>query len=352
MGMMRILLLADTHLGFDYAFHPRIVRRRRGPDFFRNFRKALEPAFRNEVDLIVHAGDILYRSRVPARLVDMAFEPLRAVADKGVRVCIVPGNHERSNIPFRILAAHQNIHIFDEPITFYLEKQNFRLALAGFPFVRKGIRKKFRHMVKSTAYQNIHADCHVLCMHQSVDGCTMGPYDFMMRGGDDVVDIHDIPSTFCCVLSGHMHRSQVLEAGPGGSALRVPILYPGSVERTSFAEKDEKKGYIILEIHRDGTQKAKLQTWTFHELPTRPMVSLEYDCARESPFPSWLQQQLNSLPKDSIVKIRIHGVLDRHVQKAIGAASLRTMTPETMNVHVALSDLQRFRISTMRDPVL
>ena len=143
MGVIRILLLADTHLGFDHAFRPRIVRRRRGPDFFRNFSKALEPALRKEVDIVVHGGDILYRSRVPARLVDMAFEPLRRVADRGVPVYIIPGNHERSVIPFRILAAHPNIHVFDEPKTYVLE-HGFRLALAGFPFIRHGIRKKFR----------------------------------------------------------------------------------------------------------------------------------------------------------------------------------------------------------------
>jgi hypothetical protein len=36
MGLIRTLLIADTHLGFDLPFRPRIKRRRRGPDFFAN----------------------------------------------------------------------------------------------------------------------------------------------------------------------------------------------------------------------------------------------------------------------------------------------------------------------------
>ena len=36
MGLIRILLIADTHLGFDLPFRPRIKRRRRGLDFFAN----------------------------------------------------------------------------------------------------------------------------------------------------------------------------------------------------------------------------------------------------------------------------------------------------------------------------
>ncbi len=68
----RVLLLADTHLGFDLPFRPRINRRRRGHDFFANFERALQPALRGEVDVVVHAGDLLYRSKVPPVLVDMA----------------------------------------------------------------------------------------------------------------------------------------------------------------------------------------------------------------------------------------------------------------------------------------
>ena len=113
MGLIRILLIADTHLGFDLPFRPRIRRRRRGPDFFANFERALMPALRGEVDAVVHSGDVLYRSKVPARLVEMAFEPLKQVADSGVPVYLVPGNHERSTVPHGHLAAHPYIHLFD-----------------------------------------------------------------------------------------------------------------------------------------------------------------------------------------------------------------------------------------------
>jgi DNA repair exonuclease SbcCD nuclease subunit len=94
MGVMRILFLADTHLGVDLAFRPRIERRRRGPEFFANFKRALQPALDGQVDCVVHGGDLLFRSKVPARLVQMAFEPLRQVADREIPVYLVPGNHE------------------------------------------------------------------------------------------------------------------------------------------------------------------------------------------------------------------------------------------------------------------
>ncbi len=139
--MIRILLLADTHLGFDLPVRPRVERRRRGPDFFANFATALEPALRGEVDLVVHGGDLLYRSRVPSSLVQMALAPLMRVADSGVPVLLVPGNHERSRIPYPIFAAHRHLHIFDVPRTVRLEVGGVEVAAAGFPFVRDAGRR-------------------------------------------------------------------------------------------------------------------------------------------------------------------------------------------------------------------
>ena len=135
MDLIRILFLADTHLGFDLPARPRVERRRRGPDFFANTERALAPALRGEVDFVVHGGDLLYRSRVPPQLVDAAFAPLKRVADAGVPVLLVPGNHERSHIPHALLSLHPRIHIFDRPRTFVLQARGRgrvrRLSLRG-----------------------------------------------------------------------------------------------------------------------------------------------------------------------------------------------------------------------------
>ena len=58
MDLTRILFVSDTHLGFDLPRKPRIARRHRGPDFFENFARALEPARRGEVDLVIHGGHL------------------------------------------------------------------------------------------------------------------------------------------------------------------------------------------------------------------------------------------------------------------------------------------------------
>ena len=336
MDMIKILALADTHLGFDLPFKPRVKRRRRGPDFFDNLERALEPAKKGLVDLIVHGGDIFFRSRIPGKLLEMVFSRLHRVADTGVPIYLVPGNHERSAIPYRLLAEHPNIHIFDEPTCFLFRKGSFALGLAGFPSVRHNIRNNFPGLLEKTEWQNSDADSYFLCFHQSVDGATTGPHNYTFRYSDDVIDVHDIPADFSGVITGHMHRQQVIQEDLKKRLLSFPIFYPGSIERTSFAEKDEKKGYLIIDVCTKGNRRGKIDSWNFHELPARPMVSLTLDpeFSELEEIMTRIKRSIASIPQDAIVRIDLFGLPGPDLAGKITASALRSLVPETMNIDV------------------
>ena len=173
---LRVLFLADTHLGFDEPRRPRIVRRRRGPDFFANYERALAPAVRGEVDVVVHGGDLLFRSKVPLSLVDRALAPLKRVADAGVPVVLALGNHERSHLPFPILGIHPGLYLLDHPRTVELDVRGSRVAIAGFPSVRGGISRRFRDLVAETGAARVDAQVRLLVIHQTVEGVPgLGP---------------------------------------------------------------------------------------------------------------------------------------------------------------------------------
>jgi len=330
---VRILFLADTHLGYDLPFRPRIKRRRRGPDFFANFERSLNFAFRRRVDAIVHGGDLLYRSKVPPRLVEMAFAPLKRAADAGIPVFLVLGNHERSVIPHRQLAVHPLIYIFDQPRTYAVRLGGVRFAVAGFPFIRNHIRRNFPKILVQTGWQRSRADQYLLCMHQCVDGATVGPGNYTFRHAADVIKLSDIPPEFEAVLSGHIHRRQVLTANMQGAPLRTPVFYSGSIERTSFAEKDERKGFFVLDF-RSEHRRAALKHWIFHELPTRPMIQLDVAATQMSPVAmcDWIKATLAELPTDSVVKIKVYGKIRKDISRVLTARSLRALAPETQNV--------------------
>ncbi len=336
---MRILFISDTHLGFDYPFRPRIKRRRRGVDFFANFDTALQKAFNKEVDCVIHGGDILYRSKVPAKLVQMALEPLIKVADNGVPVIIVPGNHERSAIPYRIFAANNNIHIFDKPDTFVIENDGLKLAFAGFPYENR-IRTNFNTILNETKWQDIEADGYFLCIHHCVEGAVVGPGNYTFKYAEDVIKASDLPRDFSAVLSGHIHRHQVLENDLTGQELPVEVFYPGSIERTSFAEAGEEKGFIIFDIHGSGGQKGRIKSWQFNKLPARQMVKIEVDLNNMdlNSTDKLFQSIIPTLPDGGIIKFVIQGELDKTVTGFFNADNMRKLLPENLNYSVVIKD--------------
>lgn len=336
MGVIRILFLADTHLGFDFPFNPRIRRRRRGDDFFANFNRALQPAREGNYHAVIHGGDLLFRSKVPARLVDMAMQPLKDLADRGIKIFIVPGNHERSRIPFGLLSLHPNINIFDHPRTFKLLGDGIKLSVSGFPYWRDNVRRNFPDLIKQSGWEQGHRSCDasLLCMHHCVEGATVGPGNFTFRYQKDVILTADIPPALTAVLSGHIHRFQVLTLDLQGLPLSVPVLYPGSIERTSFAERNEKKGYIILEIITGKRSEKPKFAWSFRELPARPMENVQISAAGRSAqqLGSLIKKTLAALDPNSIVKLHIEGSVSASARSVLSAESLRSLAPPEMNI--------------------
>ncbi|MGB6866588.1 MAG: metallophosphoesterase [Candidatus Aminicenantaceae bacterium] len=349
MGVIRLLFLADTHLGFDYPFRPRIDRRRRGEDFFANYTRALEPAFKGKVDAIIHGGDLLFRSKVPARLVDMALSPLKEAADKGVDVFVVPGNHERSRIPFWILSMHPFIHIFDVPRTFILERRGIKLGIAGFPYWRDNVRARFPLVCGETGWKEKQNSCDgmILCVHHCFEGATVGPGNYTFRNNDDVIRIKDVPEEFLAVLSGHIHRFQVLTRDLQGKSVKTPILYPGSIERTSFAEKDEPKCCLKIELRKnEGVDKEGMNkagrlalSWEFVKLPARPMVRVHIsaDGLSRDDLKDYISHILKELDPESVVKLHMEGQIREDALSILRAKSLRALSPSQMNVSLRFS---------------
>ena len=337
MKALRVLFLSDTHLGFDQPTRPRVERRRRGPDFFASFERALKPALQGKVDLVLHGGDVLYRSRVPPRLVAMAFEPLKRVADLGIPVCVVPGNHERSRIPHPLLAQHPGLFIFDRPRTFAFAVAGRRLAVSGFPYCASGVRRAFPQLIEATGWRGVDADARLLAIHHCVEGATVGPVDYVFRGGADVVRAADLPVGFAAVLSGHIHRAQRLSADLQGRPLATPVFYPGSTERTSFAEKDEAKGYLVLDIDTACGPGGRVAVARFRTLPTRPMaqIDLAVDRLPAPQLAAAIRERARRLPADAVLRIRLTGRLSAAALRVVSAGSLRHLLPQSMNVSVA-----------------
>lgn len=341
---IRILFLADTHLGYDLPMHPRIQRRRRGYDFFANYESALSTAVNLKVDCLIHGGDLFFRSRVPREVVHEAFRHMKHVVAADIPFFMVPGNHERSRIPYPMMVRHANYHIFDHPRTYVVQVGKLRISLSGFPFYRGSVREDFRAQVKETGWWKRAADVNLLCVHHSFEGATVGPGEYVFRYGKDVARLRDVPSAFLAVLSGHIHRHQVITKDLDGRVINTPVLYPGSIERTSFAEKNETKGYLLIEISKDGTDPPRID-WEFIPLQSRPMLVIDLTAneSRGDAFGERIRQAVAGAPVDAVLRLQIRGPLTERMRREISAGKLRELSPSTMNIEAVLMDETRHR---------
>ncbi len=339
---LRILLFGDTHLGFDYPVRPRVQRRRRGPDFFDNYRRVLDYAARIRPDFVVHGGDFFHRSRVPPAIVEMAYEPLSALADSGVPIFVVPGNHERGVLPSSLWLGNRGIHVFDRPRTFRIFVEGTSVAISGFPFQYGDIRSRLGDVLAATEWADVQADVRFFCMHHAVEGAQVGPSNFTFRSTKDVIKLRDVPSTFAAVLAGHIHRRQVLPRVLEG--VGPPVIYPGSTERTSFAEKDEPKGFFEVTLAIDEGDCWSVDTAEFHLLPVRPMVDLDVEAGVDVlGLRRYLERRIAALDADSVVRLRCAPGLDRSVLVRLTAPFLRSVFPVSMNVQHNAAFGRRFR---------
>ncbi len=321
--MIKIIFLADTHLGFDFPLRPKKEKRRRGVDFFNNFDYVLDYAKENKADLVIHGGDLFFRTLVPNPIVDMVYERIFNFAETGIPIVIVPGNHESSRLPISLFMQHPNIHYYSKPRVFPFNLKGVDFDIAGFPCVRKDVLSNFPEIAKEIQSELREESLKFLCMHQSIEGAQVGPSDYTFRHGKDVIPIHDLPTNYDLILSGHIHRSQILWTPD-----KTPIIYPGSIERTAFAEMDEEKGFY--EINIDENLEISYQ---FIKLYARPMVDvlLEKDSYTSSTLKEEILMQIKDFPGDSIIRFKMK---NPNNLSFLTVKFLDAIIPATMNYQV------------------
>ncbi|TNE86313.1 MAG: hypothetical protein EP330_21465 [Deltaproteobacteria bacterium] len=251
-GPMRLLHLTDTHLGASLRVHGAPAGWERAQDHRDAMEAALEPAFRGEVDLVVHSGDLFDRSSPPSDEAWWAWEVFSRLA-KRVPVVVVTGNHERKGLQRHLPASLDNLHVVDRAQ---------RLTVAGLNLGVVAYARTARAWSERAA-QVCEGGVDLLVAHQAFDGAQVPGFTFTVGKQKDTIGAAHLPDGVTHVLSGHIHPRQVVRLG------EVPVVFPGSAERTSFTERFETKGYAIW-TREDGRWQ-----WTFHDLASRPMVVVD-----------------------------------------------------------------------------
>jgi len=222
--MTTVIHTGDTHLGYRQYHSP--VRRR---DFLDAFRRVVEDAIADDVDAVVHAGD-LYHDRTPG-LEDLmgTIEVLRPLADADIPFLAVVGNHEGTR-------HAQWLDLFETlGLAERLDSEGRVVgdtALYGLDYVPESKRDAldYQFAERDTAHA-------ALVSH--------GLFQPFPHGTWDLAEILDAANVaFDAVLLGDDHTPDTRRIDGTWAT------YCGSTERASASERDPR-GYNVVEFAAD-----------------------------------------------------------------------------------------------------
>ena len=263
---MKIIHLSDLHLGkrvheFSMLDDQRYI-----------LKQILEHVAEEHPDAVILAGDIYDKPVPPAEAVQLFDQFLCGLAEQGVEVMIISGNHDSAErIAFGgKLMEHSGVHVspvYDgdvKPVE--LEDEYGIVQFFLLPFIKPiHVRRCYAEdeiesytdaMHTAISHMERNADARqVLVTHQFVTGAERSDSEEISVGGTDNVDV-TVFDGFDYVALGHIHGPQDMVDGR--------IRYCGSPLKYSFSEAGHHKSVTVAEIGSAGNVD-------IHEIPLTPL---------------------------------------------------------------------------------
>jgi exonuclease SbcD len=121
--------------------------------------------------------------------------------------------------------------------------------------------------------QSAGAKSAILAGHQQLAGAQFADNQSatFLNGVDLVVDARALAAIgYAAVVFGHVHRAQdVIDDGLDGPC---PVMYAGSLEKIDFAEENEVKSFVVLDV-----EPGQSVAWTRIPTPARSFLTIRGD---------------------------------------------------------------------------
>ena len=263
---MRILHTSDWHLGRSFHGVGMLDAQAAYVDHL------VDTVTAESVDLVLVAGDVYDRALPPVDAIELASDALARLAALGVRTVVTSGNHDsaiRLGVNAR-LADAAGIHLrtrwqdVGRPVV--VEDRYGDVAVHGIPYLEPdAVRQAWDLPARSheaalaAAMRRVHDDVDrrggrsVVMAHAFVAGSPEAAETMRCDSERDISvgGLQIAPTSLFTrpsyVALGHLH---------GPASLTDSIRYSGSPLPYSFSEADQAKGSWLVELGRDGVERA------------------------------------------------------------------------------------------------
>lgn len=248
--MTKILHLSDTHLG-----NRQYGSDTRRDDFTRAFEAAIDRALEENVDAVIHTGDLFHRRTPSLPIVTDCIEILRKLADEDIPFYGIVGNHDRKMDQqwLDLIRETGTADRLDQTPTMV----NDDVALYGID----AVTKPAWHAADFTLEEPPNSDAfRLLGLHQLFE--PLVPEFYADHDLTNFLDRVDIDIDALALGDYHKTESRIVEG--------VPAWYAGSTERCAIDEI-EPRTVSLLEIEDGDLERREL------ELDTREFESIRIE---------------------------------------------------------------------------
>ena len=297
---IKFLHVADTHIGVENygrldsatGLHTRLQ------DFIKSLRFAFEEAIKEDVDLVIFAGDA-YRSCDPTPTHQREFASLiHMLSAREIPIVMITGNHDSpvsygkaSSVDIFGTLGTRGVHIASEDRLIDIDTKSGPIQVACLPWLHRSrlLTKGTYHnlsqeevveqlqdlgasLIDGLATRVDPAIPAVLTGHLAAANATLsGSEQTAIIGRDPVFLTSTLANpAFDYVALGHIHKFQDLNPNA-----QPPVVYSGSIERIDFGEERETKGVVMVTIETQETRRTT--SYKFVNTPARPFCTISVD---------------------------------------------------------------------------
>lgn len=349
---IRVMHFADTHFGVELygRLDPETGMNTRLQDFKKSLLQAIEKALESGIHLAIFAGDA-YKVRDPRQTEQREFAScIRKLTDAGVPVVLLAGNHDLPAIKGRASAVEiyrtlgvTNVTVISKPETVVIETAAGSVRICGIPTLMKGVNLGREELQGKTlqeskrAVEQRYADeialmakaaaaesdsiPTILLGHFWVNSAKLSSWQagYFAQADPQVSLTSLLHPQFDYVALGHIHRFQDLNLT--GS---TPVVYCGSPDRIDFGEREETKGFVLVNLQKGHTE------YEFIPLAAgRELLEIDIDADTDDPTATVLSAIKERSLRGNIVRLtyriaqeKLGQVREKEIRDALSGAFL------------------------------
>jgi DNA repair exonuclease SbcCD nuclease subunit len=288
--LTKIIHTADTHLG--YRQYNNGTRKQ---DFFDAFDRVVEDAIKNEVDAVIHAGDLFDMRNPSLPDVMKTSNIIQKLKDHDIPFLGIVGNHEsKQDNQWLDLYERMGIATRLTANPYYVND----VAIYGIDYIPKTKMDDFDFSkIEPPKDETYHT---ILAMHQLAAHVPYGTFNCKAM-------IDALPFKLDAFVLGDYHKYTFTDIED------VKVTYSGSTERHASSESDSRT-YNLIETSSDGLN------FTRKHIPTREFVYINADLDENINDPQSVVferiREHKSKIEDSVVILNISGKSDATLSHA------------------------------------